>query len=87
MDSSSPKIIDLFAGAGGLTLGATRAGFDVISAVELDNKAIETHNRNFPNTRHLQKDISKLSGEELLTFSNREKGNRRLSKYSFFPLF
>ena len=74
MDSSSPKIIDLFAGAGGLTLGATRAGFDVISAVELDNKAIETHNRNFPNTIHLQKDISKLSGEELLTFSNLKIG-------------
>ena len=37
----------LFAGAGGLSLGAARAGFQLASAVELDPFAIETHKRIF----------------------------------------
>lgn len=64
--SSTPIVIDLFAGAGGLSLGAARAGFEVRLAVELDIEASHTHNQNFPNTRHLQKDISTLHGPELL---------------------
>lgn len=62
----SPTVIDLYAGVGGLSLGAARAGFDVRLAVELDDIIAETHALNFPNTRHLQKDVSKLSGEDLL---------------------
>ena len=38
-----PKVIDLFSGAGGLSLGAARAGFNLAAAVELDPQAIETH--------------------------------------------
>lgn len=68
------QIIDLFAGAGGLSLGAARAGFDVKAAVELDNHAIHTHIRNFPNSTHIQQDISKLSGEDLLSLAGIRKG-------------
>ncbi|WP_347018606.1 DNA cytosine methyltransferase [Acinetobacter calcoaceticus] len=60
------KVIDLFAGAGGLSLGAVRAGFDVVGAVELDDHAISTHIKNFPNAVHIQKNISKLTGKEIL---------------------
>lgn len=69
-----PKVIDLFSGAGGLSLGASRAGFDVVSAVEIDKFALETHRRNFPNTRHLDMDISSLAGENLLAESGIMKG-------------
>ena len=48
-------VIDLFAGAGGLSLGAARAGFSVGAAVEIDRHAIETHAANFPNTIHSDK--------------------------------
>lgn len=63
---NAPVVIDLFAGAGGLTLGALRAGFDVALAVELDANAIKTHTANFPNSLHMQMDISSLSSEEIL---------------------
>lgn len=59
------KIIDLFSGVGGLSLGAAHAGFDLCGTVELDSKAINTHEYNFPNTNHLQFDISKLKFQDL----------------------
>lgn len=40
--------IDLFAGAGGLSLGLHRAGFDVIAAVDSWQHAVDTHTRNLP---------------------------------------
>ena len=64
-----PIVIDLFAGAGGLSLGAARAGFTVGSAVELDHSAISSHISNFPNTIHIQKDIMELSGSDILQLS------------------
>lgn len=64
-----PKIIDLFAGAGGLSLGAARAGFNVSAAVELDPFAVETHKRNFPNSRHIAQDVATLTGDSLLIAS------------------
>jgi DNA (cytosine-5)-methyltransferase 1 len=61
-----PKVIDLFAGVGGLSLGASRAGFEVVSAVEIDKHAFAAHKINFPNAVHLDKDVKDLSGKELL---------------------
>ena len=69
-----PDVIDLFAGAGGLSLGASRAGFNVVSAVEIDSHAISSHIANFPNTRHLQQDILQLDGDTLLRLSGIEAG-------------
>lgn len=64
-----PTVIDLFAGAGGLSLGAARAGFKLKAAVEKDPQAIQTNKLNFPNSIHIDKDIGKLKGSELLTLS------------------
>jgi DNA (cytosine-5)-methyltransferase 1 len=60
-----PCIVDLFSGAGGLSLGAARAGFQVAAAVELDKFACETHALNFPLSKHFQLDLSKTSASEL----------------------
>ena len=60
------KIIDLFSGAGGFGLGAKRAGFDIAGSVEIDPQAISVHKTNFPKSPLWEKDISILSGSEML---------------------
>ena len=66
--SGRPKVIDLFAGAGGLSLGAARAGFEVVAAFEKDLFAYATHRRNFPKTVHVADEINDgLTGEALLS--------------------
>lgn len=71
---NQPLIIDLFSGAGGLSLGASRAGFCVAGAAELDAKAIETHAKNFPNTKHLNIDLLKFSSSKILNELGLKKG-------------
>jgi DNA (cytosine-5)-methyltransferase 1 len=49
--------IDLFSGAGGLSLGLKNAGWNVQAAVEFDRTAIQTHEENFSNVRHIGDDV------------------------------
>lgn len=44
---NGPTLIDLFAGAGGMTLGFVKAGFRPVLAVEQDEAAAATYDRNF----------------------------------------
>ncbi len=61
------NIVDLFSGAGGLSLGAARAGFLVRGAVDLDPEAMSAHELNFPTAGHLKADVSRLTGHKLKT--------------------
>lgn len=58
--------IDLFAGGGGLTVGLKRAGFHVKAAVEMETHACATYRANHPEVRLLERDITSVSGKELL---------------------
>jgi DNA (cytosine-5)-methyltransferase 1 len=60
-----PIAVDLFSGAGGMSLGFEQAGFDVVAAVEVDPVHAAVHKFNFPNCATLCRDISKLSGSEI----------------------
>ncbi len=61
------NVVDLFSGVGGLSLGATRAGFNLAGAVELDKHAIFSHQLNFPESTHLHRDVSKLTAQDILS--------------------
>ncbi|MEC8632578.1 MAG: DNA (cytosine-5-)-methyltransferase, partial [Candidatus Thermoplasmatota archaeon] len=47
-----PKGIDLFAGPGGLSFGLTKAGFDIVAAVEWDKAASRTYRHNIGDHVH-----------------------------------
>jgi DNA (cytosine-5)-methyltransferase 1 len=71
---SMRNVIDLYAGAGGLSLGAARSGFRVAAAVENDLDALETHQKNFPTCKHSDADVASLSGADLFRLANLKKG-------------
>ena len=62
---SRPIAIDLFAGAGGMSLGFEQAGFDVRAAVEIDPIHCAVHKFNFPDCAVIPKSVSGLSGHEI----------------------
>jgi DNA (cytosine-5)-methyltransferase 1 len=63
--SSRPICIDLFAGAGGLSLGFEQAGFDIAAAVEFDPIHAATHQFNFPYSKIICRDIRQLHGKDI----------------------
>ena len=71
-----PIGIDLFAGAGGFSLGFEQAGFDVVAAVEIDPVHACVHKFNFPNCAVIPRSVSDLSGDEIRKAA--KIGNRRI---------
>jgi DNA (cytosine-5)-methyltransferase 1 len=62
---SRPIGIDLFAGAGGMSLGFEQAGFDVAAAVEIDPIHCATHEYNFPQCKTICASVIDLTGAEI----------------------
>ena len=60
-----PLGIDLFAGAGGMSLGFEQAGFDVVAAVEIDPVHCAVHKFNFPHCVVIPQSIVGLTGSEI----------------------
>jgi DNA (cytosine-5)-methyltransferase 1 len=53
--------IDLFSGAGGMSLGAESAGITIKLAIEKDFYAAQTYQTNHPNTKVINTDIQKVT--------------------------
>lgn len=71
-----PIAVDLFAGAGGMTLGFEQAGFDVLAAVEIDPIHCATHEYNFPKWKVLCTSVVEATGKEIRNQS--EIGSREI---------
>ena len=65
MAKKRPIAVDLFAGAGGMTLGFEQAGFDVLASVEIDPIHCAIHKFNFPFWTVLCKSVEETTGEEI----------------------
>jgi len=74
MREIKPNAISLFAGAGGCSLGFKNAGFNIIYATDIDNKAVETYKKNFPETRSECRDINDIDFGQLLHELNLHPG-------------
>jgi DNA (cytosine-5)-methyltransferase 1 len=61
MKRNRPVGVDLFAGAGGMTLGFEQAGFDVVAAVEYDPIHCATHEFNFPQCTTICRSVADLN--------------------------
>lgn len=60
------KVLDLFSGIGGFSLGLERAGFETVAFCEIDPYCRRVLRKNWPNTKvPIYEDIRKLSGEQI----------------------
>lgn len=72
--SNPPRFMDLFSGCGGITLGFTSAGFEIVGSVELDKWAADSHGANFSrfshgknsHAKHVSRDITKEDAASVL---------------------
>ena len=60
------KVLDLFCGAGGLSLGFKMANYDIVGGIDFDQEALDTHKLNFKDGFHFCGDISELDDEFVL---------------------
>ncbi|WOI30074.1 DNA cytosine methyltransferase [Sulfitobacter dubius] len=67
--------IDLFCGAGGLTLGLKQAGFKVLAGVEIEDIPANTYRANHPDTHCFQDDIRELGAAQLLKSLGLKRGH------------
>lgn len=64
------KAIDLFCGAGGLTRGLRRAGWDVVAGIDVDGAVAETYRHNNPQSKFLDADLRSVTNDEMLTLAS-----------------
>jgi DNA (cytosine-5)-methyltransferase 1 len=64
------KIIDLFAGVGGISSGFKKAGFEVVGANEYKSDIANTYIKNHPGTKMIVEDITKVKSKDLLNSEN-----------------
>lgn len=73
---AKPRLVDLFSGCGGITVGMERAGFQSVAGVEIDSHAASTYANNFhAGTEGLARDITSLSPAGLLQVGESEVGS------------
>lgn len=67
MGNSAKIGVDIFSGAGGLSLGAENAGINIGLAIEKDSSAAKTFSRNHPGVKMICEDIAKVKPAQHLT--------------------
>lgn len=63
-----PRVLDLFSGCGGISLGFQSAGFSIVANIEIDSDAAASHAYNFHENQAdfaVARDITKVSPQQL----------------------
>jgi DNA (cytosine-5)-methyltransferase 1 len=68
-NTARPIAVDLFAGAGGMSLGFEQAGFDIAAAVEYDPIHCATHEFNFPDCATICRSVPDIDGSYIRSHS------------------
>lgn len=61
----SKNVLDLFCGAGGLSLGFKLAGYNIIGGIDFQPDAIATHEKNFKDSISICGDIKEISDDKI----------------------
>lgn len=61
LNKNLPRIVDLFSGCGGMSLGFSKAGFEVIAGFDNWQEAVNTYNNNFEHNAYML-DLDDLEG-------------------------
>lgn len=69
MTSERPTVVDLFCGAGGLSLGLAAAGLNVVLASDFWSPAATTHRHNMPDHPFLEVDIRDVIPEDIHAYA------------------
>ena len=82
-EGNKPKVLDLFSGCGGFSLGFIKAGYEVILGVDNDEIALKTFDYNHNNADALKIDLSEKMAMDTL----KEKvGNNKIDVIiRYFP--
>lgn len=67
---NTKKGIDIFAGAGGMSLGAQNAGINIVLSIDNDSSSVETYKRNHPKTKVVLGDIKEINPEDYIKNKN-----------------
>lgn len=75
-DSKSPTFIDLFSGAGGITVGLAKSGFNPLLSADFNKQVKETHKFNFQSLPYVHGDLSESNvRQELISKLEGKKVN------------
>jgi len=70
--------IDLFCGAGGMSLGLQMAGYKICLGLDFVKDCKDTHNLNFPDVPFICGDITNIKGKDILNTIGLKKGELTL---------
>jgi len=63
---AKPSFIDVFCGCGGLSLGFTQAGYELVFGIDLDKPSIDTIKENFGDEKGILKDIREVRNDYII---------------------
>jgi len=66
------KVVDIFAGCGGLSYGFEMSGYEILLGIDNWNDCLETFLHNHKNSKILCQDISKVTKQDINKLINNE---------------